>query len=82
MNPRLHRGDPVRLRKTAAKWWSRGVVRLASDTDPSSVIIELEDGLQVRQGLYVKFVALTVEYQQERATDLLTGTELEIEVGG
>jgi hypothetical protein len=82
MSERLARGDRVRVRSLGSEDWSRGVVRLASDTDPQSAIVELENSMPIGGGFYMSFVPLTVEYQRERVTDLLTGTELEIEVAG
>jgi hypothetical protein len=80
---RLKKGDQVRIRALGMKQWSRATAVLASDTNPSSVMLALADGegLRVARGFYLNFVPLTIDYATETVTGLLGG-EFEIEVAG
>ena len=78
---KLRPGDRVRVRALGRKEWANAAVELASDTDPSSVMLRLleGEGLRVGRGVYFNFVPLTLRYQEERVEGLLGG-EYEIEV--
>jgi hypothetical protein len=77
---RLKRGDYVRVRQNERDEWTPAFVGLASDSDPSSVML-LFDGA-VRDGIggfILKALPLTIKYEQETATSLF-GVPYQIEV--
>ena len=57
---KLRPGDLVRVRALGLKEWANAAVELASDTDPSSVMLRLleGEGLRVGRGVYLNFVPL------------------------
>jgi len=76
---KLARGDRVRIRLNAVDDWREAYVLLASQTDPSSVMLLLEDGVPARGGLILGSLPLIVDYAAETVTSLFGG-EYEIEV--
>lgn len=80
MNARLKRGDYVRVRFNDADEWTQAFVALASDSDPSSVML-MFDGMvrDGRGGFIAKGLPLTINYGAETVTSLF-GDAYQIEV--
>ena len=79
---RLTRGMYVRVRHVDdAGEWCPAFVGLASDTNPSSVmlLLFLRDAVRASGGVIVGALPVTVDYDAETVTGL-TGDEYEIEV--
>jgi hypothetical protein len=80
MSYRLKRGDYVRVRLDGEGDWTPAFVALASDTDPSSVMLVFDGAVRDgRGGFIAKGLPLTVDYGKEEATSLFGGA-YEIEV--
>lgn len=77
---RLKRGDCVRVRFNESDEWTEGVVALASETDPSSVMLVFDGAVRDgRGGFILNCLPLTIEYGQERVSSPFGGS-YEIEV--
>ena len=78
---RLKQGDYVRVRLAADEGdWTPAFVTLASDTDPSSVMLMLAGAVRHgRGGLIINGLSLTIDYGKEIVTSLFDDA-YEIEV--
>ncbi len=80
MSDRLKRGDYVRVRFSKQDEWTRAFVALASDSDPSSVMLMFDGAVRdSRGGFIAKALPLTIDYGAETVTSLF-GDPYEIEV--
>lgn len=81
MSDRLKRGDYVRVRLRDSGDWTPAFVALASDSDPSSVMLMLDGAVRTTSGgMFANALPLSVDYGAETVTSL-HGDEYEIEVG-
>lgn len=77
----LRRGDVCRVRKNHQDEWTQAVVALASDTDPSSVMLTFDGAVRDGRGGFVaKCLPLTIDYKAQSVISLF-GDTYEIEVG-
>jgi len=76
---RLKRGDYVRVRLDGDNDWTPAFVALASDSDPSSVMLLFNGAVRATGGVLANGLPLTVDYEAETATSLM-GDLYEIEV--
>ena len=78
---KLKRGDYVRVRLSGHHdEWTQAFVALASDSDPSSVMLMLDGAVRVSSGgMFVNALPLTIDYGAETVTSL-HGDSYEIEV--
>ncbi len=66
---RLNRGDYVRVRLNDRDEWTRAFVGLASNTDPSSVMLLFDGAVRTSEGGLISGVLpLTVDYAQQNAS--------------
>jgi hypothetical protein len=80
MTDRLKRGDYVRVRLSDRDEWTPAFVALASDTDPSSVMLMLDGAVRSSSGgMFVNALPLTIDYAAETVTSL-HGDAYDIEV--
>ena len=75
----LKRGDYVRVRLTGSDDWTPAFVALASDTDPSSVILLFDGAVRASHRLLANGLPLRVDYRTETVVSLF-GDSYEIEV--
>ena len=80
---RLAAGDLVRIRLAGSSdEWTRGVVAVASDSNPSSVGLMVEGMVRSNTGGWIGGgLPLFVDYEAQTVTSLL-GDEYEVEVAG
>ena len=80
MTRQLRRGDYVRVRLADTDHdWTEGFVEMASETNPSSVMLQVE-GIQSRKGaIIIGGLPLTIDYKAETVESLF-GDSYEIEV--
>jgi hypothetical protein len=77
---RLKRGDYVRVRHGEGDAWAPAFVALASDSDPSSVMLMLDGAVRdSRGGFIAKALPLWIDYGKETVFSLW-GDSYEIEV--
>ena len=76
---RLKRGDFVRVRYRETDEWTQAFVGLASDSDPSSVMLLFDGAIHASGGLLMGALPLSVNYERQTAVSLL-GDDYEIEV--
>lgn len=77
---RLERGDYVRVRLNEGDEWTRAFVALASDADPSSVMLLFDGAVRTSGGgLIVGGLPLTIDYEAQTVSSL-HGDDYEIEV--
>ncbi len=68
---RLKRGDYVRIRLRDQDEWTLAMVGLASDTDPSSVMLLFAGAVRTSAGgLISGALPLTIDYEQQNASSL------------
>lgn len=79
MSDRLKRGDYVRVRLSESGDWTPAFVAVASDSDPSSVMLLFDGAVRSATGLLVGGLPLTINYGAQTVTSLL-GDSYEIEV--
>lgn len=81
MGDRLKRGDAVRVRLSGVDdEWTLALVALASDSQPSSVMLMLGGAVRDGHGGFIaKALPLSVDYGKETVTSLFGGS-YEIEV--
>jgi hypothetical protein len=79
MTGRLKRGDTVRLRLRDGDEWTQAFVALASNSDPSSVMLVFNGMLRAEDGWVGGALALTIDYGAATVTSL-TGDRYQIEV--
>jgi hypothetical protein len=80
MTDRLKRGDYVRVRLNEHDEWTPAFVALASDSDPSSVMLMLNGAVRSSSGgMFVNSLPLFIDYAAETITGL-HGDAYEIEV--
>lgn len=78
---RLKRGDYVRLRLEGSTGeWTEGFVAMASDSDPSSVLLLFDGVVRAGSGLIAGGLPLTVDYAAETVYGVPLGDSYEIEV--
>ena len=78
----LKRGDYVRVRLENSEEWTEAYAAIASDSNPSSVVLLLNGAVRTRHGgLILNNLPLTIDYDAETATSLF-GDNYEIEVEG
>lgn len=75
---RLKRGDHVRVRPLNKDLWCDGFVALASDTNPSSVMLMGAAFRTAGIGILCGGLPLSVDYEQETVMSLF-GDEYELE---
>jgi hypothetical protein len=77
---RLKRGDYVRVRLSDQDEWTQAFVALASDSNPSSVMLMLDGAVRASSGsMFVNALPLTIDYGAETVTSL-RGDSYKIEV--
>jgi len=76
---RLNRGDYVRVRLNDRDDWMPAFVALASDSNPSSVMLLFDGAVRTKRGLIANALPLTVDYEAEAVTSLF-GDSYDIEV--
>lgn len=81
MTDRLKSGDRVRVRLDDDDDWTPAVVALASDSDPSSVMLLLSCAVRAKEGWIAKGLPVMIDYQAEQVVSLW-GDIYEIEVCG
>ena len=80
MSDRLKRGDYVRVRHNSGDEWTPAFVALASESNPSSVMLLFDGAVRTSEGgLMVGGLPLTIDYAAETVTSLL-GDSYEIDV--
>lgn len=76
---RLKRGDYVRVRLNDGDDWTPAFVALASDSNPSSVMLMFDGAVRATGGFVANALPLTVDYAAGTIISLL-GDSYEIEV--
>lgn len=77
---RLKRGDFVRVRLNPDDEWTQAFVALASDSEPSSVMLLFDGAVRDgRGGFIAKGLPLTISYKEQSVISLF-GDTYEIEV--
>jgi hypothetical protein len=76
---RLKRGDFVRVRLEPGDDWTEAFVGLASDTDPSSVVLLLGDAVRASKGVVINMLPLSIDYAAETVVSLF-GDSYTVEV--
>jgi hypothetical protein len=71
---RIQKNDQLRVNGSA------GTVVMASENGKSVLLTFHDGGLRLRSGIFLKFCALTVDYESETVTELITGEPVEVEV--
>jgi ribosomal protein S27AE len=80
MTNQLKRGDHVRVRLRPDDDWTRAITAVASDSDPSSVVLLLDGAVRdSRGGFIAKALPLTIDYGAGTVISLF-GDPYEIEV--
>jgi hypothetical protein len=80
MTDRLKHGDYVRVRLNEHDEWTEAVVALASDANPSSVMLLLDGAVRDSWGGFIaQALPLTIDYGAESVTSLF-GDSYELEV--
>lgn len=75
----LVRGDYIRIRSTQGGEWCDAFVGLASEKQPSSVMLFLSGCVRAQHGIVTGALPLVIDYDAGTVTSLL-GDEYEIEV--
>jgi hypothetical protein len=76
---RLQRGDTVRIRYRESDDWVPAFVALASDTNPSSVMLLLHSAVRSADGFIAKVLPVSIDYEAETVVSLF-GDFYQIEV--
>jgi hypothetical protein len=76
---RLKRGDYVRVRLNEGDDWTQALVAMASNSNPSSVILLFDGAVRTSGGFIVGGLPLTINYETQ-AVSSLHGDSYEIEV--
>jgi hypothetical protein len=76
---RLQRGDYVRLRYRESDDWVPAFVALASDTNPSSVMLLFTGVVGASSGAITNALPLSIDYEAQTVVSLF-GDEYDVEV--
>jgi hypothetical protein len=75
---RLQRGDYIRVRHRETDDWVPAFVALASDTNPSSVMLMFDGAVRSAAGIIANGLPLTIDYEAQTVVSLF-GDFYEIE---
>jgi hypothetical protein len=76
---RLQAGNAVRIRYRESDEWVPAMVALASDTNPSSVMLLLNGAVRSAAGIIANALPLSIDYEAQTVISLF-GDPYEIEV--
>jgi hypothetical protein len=79
MEGRIKRGDYVRLRYREGDEWVPAFVGLASDTNPSSVMLLFDGAVRSASGIIANALPVSIDYEAQTVISLF-GDAYEVEV--